>query len=517
MNPACYANPAKDTYFCHRCKATGKWSELGENTAVIEEIEKQELDLQFLEKCEAYWPDLRFPGSPKLEGLLMREAETGSIILPVRDFTGSIVGIKKRLRDGGAQRYGAVPGSKAGCYYLPYGQGQSTGQAQSLGLKRLFICEGEFDAISARLLGFKGDILALQSTNLKEDVMWHIRKNYREIYLALDNDSPGRKAAVEIAAQFSSKRVVNIAGEYPELCKDINEVHQRLGHDKASAWLKKLTMTEAEKATFKGASLVPEMLAFLKDRKNTRGVKTGFNLLDDKLGGGLRPGELTIVHAAAKTGKTTFLNQLIFNFISTSNKVALASFEMKAGKEILPSLVSIGLQINVRRHTDPVDLQNLSIIIERELPYLDHLIFYDSRAGSDLDKVEAWLEDLFTIEQPSLVCLDHSLFMLKSPKDSDENLQLYKRLSLLAQKLNTHIVVVVQAPKLQAGQELSLDTTYGGASAGMFTHNFVTLERVKNKPNELKVKLLVARYPGSRPSEEPMLLFYDHEICSLSE
>lgn len=80
-------------------------------------------------------------------------------------------------------------------------------------------------------------------------------------------------------------------------------------------------------------------------------VPTGFTPLDGYLGGGLRPGELTLLGGPQGLGKTTFAMQLARNVASSGRDVVVFSFEHDE-TTLLARLVS--LEAGLRAVGDPV-------------------------------------------------------------------------------------------------------------------------------------------------------------------
>ena len=514
-NPNCYVNIDKGTWICHRCKAKGHISQL--DPAALEEpvtvVEKKEqLDtsvIQSFTPLQTY--EERFPGIKLPPGLLYTTADKANLAIVGRDWGNKIVSIKYRtLR--GEKSYIAEPGSEIGKFFLPVDKELETKE------RKILIVEGELDAITARILGFPGDILALQTTSMKDDAAKYVRRRYNHIYIGLDNDESGNTGTKEIQKllQFKDHTVL----QYPTECKDINEILLKKGPIEAERWLRRETSGDFRDRIVTGAQVFKELYASMDDIQSTPAVTSGFMMLDSMLGGGLREGELTIVHAKAKTGKTTFLNQIIAKSILADIKVGVASFEMNPVKEILPSVFSIIMQKNFRQSAEASDLikatQGNPGSSELFNPVLNLTFFNHHLGKASLEGVIQFIEEL-AHSGTKLICVDHTLFLVKSAKESDEHVEVCRQLALAANRYKVHIILVAQAPKLINGMHLGLETPYGGMAASMFAHNFITLQRAKEHQDVLEVRLLACRYPNSRPSYEPVMLTYNRETCSLTE
>lgn len=514
-DPNCYVNLDRGVWHCQRCKAKGKIGQLDpaalENPVEVVE-KKEQLDTSVIQtftplnKYEDRFGDEKLP-----PGVLYLTADKSSLAIVGRDWGNKIVSIKYRTIRG-EKSYIAEPGSEIGKFFLPVDKELETKE------RKVLIVEGEIDAITARILGFPGDILALQTTSIKDDAVKYIRRRYNHIYIGLDNDEAGHIGTKELQRLVAFKDHTVL--QYPSEFKDINEIFLKLGKVEAERWLRRESSGDFRDRIVTGAQVFKELYNNMDDIQAIPAVSSGFMFLDSKLGGGLREGELTIIHAKAKTGKTTFLNQVISKAIVSDIKVGVASFEMNPVKEILPSVLSIIMQQNFRQSSEASELikatQGNPASNELFNPILNLTFFNQHLGKASLEGVIQFIEEL-AHSGTKLVCVDHTLFLVKSAKESDEHVEVCRQLALAANKYRIHILLVAQAPKLINGMHLGLETPYGGMAASMFAHNFITLQRSKDHDDILEVRLLACRYPNSHPSYEPVMLSYNRDTCSLTE
>jgi 5S rRNA maturation endonuclease (ribonuclease M5) len=444
----------------------------------------------------------RFPGvsQSQLDVFSLRySARHHAIAIPTSSIDHRLQGIKFRfIAPVGDLRYIAEEGSQFGGYWI---DGKTD---------KLLITEGEFDAITARVLGFEGTILALQTNKLSQESVQRVM-SFKHVFLALDNDKAGQEGTQLIQQIMLGRTPEKVSFED---CKDLNELLQKEGIHEGSRLLRSKTKTELERSTVELSQSISEMLEFLQDKRNTRGTSTGYGSLDSLLGGGLRPGEVTVINAFAKTGKTSFVNNLAHNLAAAGKKIAIASFEMDPARTLYPSLLSIAGQTNVR--TLPSDVLAESVqLIQDECSYLSNIITLKRFGYTSWNEVEEWAHLMIDQHKIDFLFLDHAGFMAEKMTDAEENQILAKNISKLSKSTGLHIPVVVQAPKTKDG--LSIQTAYGGLAWAMNADNFIILERSKDNDMELKVRLEAARYPGANPSNTPALLFYDRETCTLTE
>ena len=124
---------------------------------------------------------------------------------PMRDEGERVVGIRLRAEDG---RKWAVRGSRSGLF-IPQGL---TGRG------RLLICEGPTDTAAALTLGF--DAIGRPSCEGSVDTLaaWLGRRRYDETVILADNDEPGLRGALKLAAALPCAHRIAVPP-----CKDIRE------------------------------------------------------------------------------------------------------------------------------------------------------------------------------------------------------------------------------------------------------------------------------------------------------
>jgi len=242
--------------------------------------------------------------------------------------------------------------------------------------------------------------------------------------------------------------------------------------------------------------LVKEMLDYLNNKEGMTGESTGIASLDRMLGGGLRLGELTVLNAPAKTGKSTLMHFIIHSMLSRGVDVGYASREMSPGTEVLPNLLSVELGRNM--WTQPPNKTELGKIFKWPL-------YFSAGYGTIIQsELERYITEI--IEQGArYVFIDHLHYLMENPEDFQEVSRLIKAIKTWTKEYNIHAFLVVQPPKLMDGQELGINTLRGGAALGQALDNLLTLERVKEHRNVSKISLPVARHKMAEPGTIYML------------
>ena len=190
----------------------------------------------------------------------------------------------------------------------------------------VYITEGAIDALSIIEAG--GSAIALNSTSNIGRLLKMLEKKATgaTLLLCLDNDEPGRKAAMQLGQGLQQlnisyqNRARDICGQY----KDPNEALIAQGRERFAAAVKAAAAQAArpENTSFYLDTL---MRGEIEKFKEGRDRKTGFANLDREAGG-LYPG-LYVIAAISSLGKTSFALQAADQIAAAGNDVIYFSLE----------------------------------------------------------------------------------------------------------------------------------------------------------------------------------------------
>lgn len=193
--------------------------------------------------------------------------------------------------------------------------------------RSLIITEGEFDALIAMRCGFPA-VVSVPNGAPSEKMDDPVNANrYSFLYeteeqlkhvgtiiLATDGDKPGRMLAHDLAAILGPERCKFI--DYPEGCKDLNDVYLKLGHPGVVNLI-----TTAKPFPVQGLY----SLSDFPDAMEIRAMDTGIAALDPLMQVCL--GTLTVFSGYSNMGKSTVLNTILAHCIGKGVPVCIASFE----------------------------------------------------------------------------------------------------------------------------------------------------------------------------------------------
>jgi twinkle protein len=202
----------------------------------------------------------------------------------------------------------------------------------------LIICEGEMDVLAFMEGGYNsvvsvpnGAVMKVVDGHIdpKDDnkfkFLWEAKKQIdaaAKIVIATDSDAPGQAMAEEIARRIGKDRCWKI--EYPEGCKDANDVLMSAGADGVDNIV--VNSKPWPVAGLYDAEHFYEELTTIYDRGMGRGESTGYNNVDELYS--VVTGQLTVVTGHPSSGKSEFIDQIMVNLAQSKGwKFAICSFE----------------------------------------------------------------------------------------------------------------------------------------------------------------------------------------------
>ncbi len=178
------------------------------------------------------------------------------------------------------------------------------------------IQEGEIDTMTAYQCGIYRSISVpngASAGSLKleylDNCIDHF-ENKTKIIIATDGDTAGRTLAAELIRRLGAEKCWTI--EYPEGCKDTNEVLLKYGREAV-----KKMYDEAKPVPIIGIASedkIRKLVRDLYDNGYPQTCKIGYPEFDQLLS--FKPGELTVFTGIPSMGKTTFLDQVIIRLAS---------------------------------------------------------------------------------------------------------------------------------------------------------------------------------------------------------
>lgn len=214
--------------------------------------------------------------------------------------------------------------------------------ADALAGTEIIVVEGPIDALALTRVGYGKQVVALCGTGYK-DLLRTLRAMHFQgfVSVALDNDADDNKTGQTKQAEFIDElKDAHIDATGWDLWKElgVKDAGDALVKDadalrKAVAQRLAMDRRDHEEHVFSDYGLIPARSVMTElnqlQATGTDPIPTGFDQLDETLGGGLMPG-LYILGATSSLGKTTFCVQMADQIAKSGRPVLFVTLEQGA-------------------------------------------------------------------------------------------------------------------------------------------------------------------------------------------
>ena len=334
----------------------------------------------------------------------------------------------------------------------------------------IFVTEGEFDALTLIHNGYPNTVgvTAGAGSLLPEWYDKLVLKN--KIYLVLDPDEVGQKAAKNIwVARLGPQRCVNIVLPVPEGKKkeDVNSYFITHSKEDFANLIAQANSRPIEGFVSLDAAF-QEM--FTKSKDGVEEVfETPWKRVNTYIGGGCRRGELVVLGAPAGTGKTTMAVQYLHHLAYRHNKpVFMLCLEMP-----VTQLITKVVQISFKIPYEEIDYSHAYVYgnMLGELP-----MYFGYSPGISMNKFVDTCKVARDRYGCDVICLDNLQFMIRSREESDYGnaTKIFKNLAL---ELNIVFLLISQPRKMLEGEIITYDTLKGTSAIGQDADTVILLQR----------------------------------------
>lgn len=259
----------------------------------------------------------------------------------------------------------------------------------------LCIWEGEIDWLTAQQVDDTRNHVWLPGTQSFKYIKDHallIRK-FKTIYIGSDNDEAGDELTSELLNLLPTykTKIINFNEFEADDLSDCIETH---GAESYFTLISTATSATQSGLLF-GDALSKGFLSYFSSRRNNFKVSTGFDLIDEMLGGGLAPSEFVLFTAETGLGKSTLVANIGYNLIRSNHKI------MWIGTEMQPFQMMIKFAEQYL-HKKIFQLTNGSwSVSDKELQdvlsyFEDYIVFHSSTNDSWSDLHDSILSAIYT-------------------------------------------------------------------------------------------------------------------------
>lgn len=303
------------------------------------------------------------------------------------------------------------------------------------------ITEGGVDTLSAyQMLGSKYPVVGIISaTSARRECQdqYDYLNSFEKIYIVFDNDEPGIKASEEVASLFDVNKVHVVKLQK----KDCNE-YLESSQEKAFVtawWAAKAWQPEGIISTFE------EVWEVLEQDDKEPLAKYPFPKLQE-MTYGIFPGQLILIKAQEKIGKTEFISHIEDSVIKTSTcNVGIIHIEDSKAQPIKRfATYQLGVPVHL-----PDSTQNKEEIFEAYKQYVqgveDRVHLYSHFGSNDPKVFVSMVRYLVTVKGCKIIFLDHVSQIVSGLMEKDERLvhdYLATEFSTLTNDLDFAMVII---------------------------------------------------------------------------
>ena len=341
----------------------------------------------------------------------------------------------------------------------------------------IIIAEGEIDALTLLDRGIKNVIGTTTGAGSFDPAWIDQLQAVKKIILCYDPDEPGQKGAREAARRLGYDRCFNLV--MPD-GQDINE-YFRAGHDLFDF---QALVTEARQFDVAGIMSVADGLkkyqAESERPDQVHGLITGWPSVDRIIKTGFMPGELIVLSAPPKIGKSTLALQIVTYNALHDTPALFFCLEMRPMKII---------EKIVKCKTGKESIGDIEIINTRQAFRNKPLYLGYSYQKPTLDGIMDTLKAAIRRYGLKLVVFDHLHFLCRSISNQVQEIGLaVQAFKFLAEELETPVILIAQPRKIQADSIMTAMDLKDSASIFSDCDHLIILHRVRKASTGKDVK-----------------------------
>lgn len=374
----------------------------------------------------------------------------------------------------------------------------------------LIITEGELDCLAIlRLTGSNAVSLPHGAGSIESAIKnnYEYIQQFKEIYIATDMDAAGEEAAKKAMALIPPQKYRRIV--FP--CKDANDwlIKENPSLDDLKHLMRNSRRIEHKFIT-PTTQLSDDYFKALD-----MGQSTGWENLD-KILGGVRKGEVTVISADTGAGKTSFCINLFYNLANSGHAVWVNSYEMSP-LTINRKIASLVLRTRLKVR----EFKNEEVQYYKDWSREHKCFINEPRATPTLVELRNQFEVASLVYGINYIFLDHFdyIYGLGDKGSTMENIdEAIRGLHILAVEFNISVILVVHPKNVPTNQEIQMSDLKGSSSIKQYADNIILLSRLdrtdKEKVNKVKVRVCKNRLFGKEGS---FIFSYNPEIDCFME
>lgn len=329
------------------------------------------------------------------------------------------------------------------------------------------LVEGELDAMSFWQAGIKNVIGITGGAETFLPEWFDLLCDKDEVVIVLDADAVGQDGARTIARRLGFDRCTNVLLPM----KDANDVLTQMGPQELVQ-----TLTTAEQFEVHGITSLDEVLLQCTTQVEVgdEGLFTPWHNVNRIIGAkGWQPGDLIVLSAKVKVGKTTWALQVLKHNAEQGHPGLMYCLEMRPQRLVQKT-------VSAQRQKAIEDLQIIDYQLARY--YLQHLPLYfvepEWGGGLKVDNVMEKIRETVKRFGIKLMVFDHLHFLCRSLQHlTNEVGNVCRLFKLIAEELEVVVVLIAQPKKIQGERVIKYDDIKDSSAIPADSDQIILLHR----------------------------------------
>lgn len=346
--------------------------------------------------------------------------------------------------------------------------------------EEVILVEGELKAVALMQVGFD-NVISLTGgvQNFKPEWVDQL-DGLKKIYMCLDSDDAGQKGAEELSMRLGPERCYNIVLE------DAKDPDEWLFDRRHTADEFRQLMRKAKQFGIRNVVSLSDSLGELYydivtgDADKVQGLMTPWEAVN-KITKGFRPGELIILSAPPKIGKTTWALDVTLHQAKLRNPVGFFCLEMSAkrlAQKVIQNMTATG------EEDIDADIVSTTRYEMRKLPI--YLMKNLQRGIAPEDIYEA-IKNAYRRFGLKLIVFDNLHFLVRGTDKLREQIgEVSQQFKLLAEELRVPIILIVHPRKLNKNRAMTADDFKESASIHADADQIIMLHRKRKVTEEMR-------------------------------
>lgn len=355
----------------------------------------------------------------------------------------------------------------------------------------LHVCEGEDDCHALRQIGIDNVLSVPYGAGNYTPQMEIVNSQFEKIYMFFDNDERGQQGAKQFAEKAGLWKCFNVILPFKDARDCLKEGIDIFGIQKEINTAKHFSHPEVLKA----GDIKQDFTDFLYKTKQLTGYMTPSQEFN-RLLGGIRLSELTVITGHTGQGKTTFADNISVWMESVGLPVMVMAFENK-----LTAIIKKYIEILSKEKI--VSFENNIMVVCKDERWINNAvdilnslnIYFLNKSISNkngyftIDDIGSIIEYCVKFYNIKFFVIDHLHYFLKLSDSKNPVLKIDETIRTIKQwtdKYNIHIVLIAHPhmtsdDKSGKSVKLGLNSLKGASSIAQECDNFITVCQDNNK------------------------------------